>query len=214
MNGNNMITVKTSKSIASDSLDHLYPFGVVRDNNSNINYIKEVKTYFNNEKINVLDLGCAGGQIVVDHYLLGDLSVGLEGSSNVFRGVGKTNWDILFNKNLFLCDVTEPFDIEFENQPIKFDYIQMWEVLEHIPEDKLSALFANIKKHIKQNGLFSGSVATHVCPSGTHVSIFPKTKWIELFKENGFSMDEYKFTNLPRPVSEGDLGFVFTAKLL
>ena len=75
-------------------------------------------------------------------------------------------------------------------------------------------LFSNIKKHLKPDGIFCGSVATHVCPSGTHVSIFPKQKWIQLFKDNGLSMGDYIFKYLPRPVSEGDLGFVFTAKLL
>ena len=209
-----MITVKTNKSIALDSLDHLYPFGVVRDNNSKIEYIREVKQYFNDKKINVMDLGCAGGQIIVDHHLLGDLAVGLEGSSNVFMGAGKTNWNVLFNKNLFLCDITEAFDIDFNNNLILFDYIQMWEVLEHIPENKLSVLFANINKHLKQGGMFCGSIATYVCPSGTHVSIFPKEKWIQLFKDNGLQLKDYVFKNLPRPVSEGDLGFVFTATKL
>jgi 2-polyprenyl-3-methyl-5-hydroxy-6-metoxy-1,4-benzoquinol methylase len=209
-----MIKVQTNKSIASDSLDHLYPFGVVRDNNSNIKYIREVKKYFNNEKIAVMDLGCAGGQIIVDHHLLGDTSVGLEGSSNVFRGAGKHNWEILFNQNLFLCDITEPYSIDDEAEQMMFDYIQMWEVLEHIPEEKLTMLFTNIKKHLKDTGIFCGSIATHVCPSGTHVSIFPKTKWITLFKDNGLELSEYIFEHLPRPVSEGDLGFVFTARLI
>ena len=209
-----MITVKTNKNIAFDSLDHMHPFGVVRDNNSNSYYIQEVKKHFNNEKISVMDLGCAGGQIIVDHSNLGDIAVGLEGSSNVFRGVGRSNWESLFNKNLFLCDVTENFDISFEENPLKFDYIQMWEVLEHIPEQKLPSLLSNIKKHLKSDGIFCGSIATYVCPSGTHVSIFPKSKWIEIFKENGFVMEEYIFTTLPRVVSHGDMGFVFTAKLV
>lgn len=209
-----MIKVNTNKSIAFDSLDHLHPFGVVRDNNSNINYIKEVKKYFNDQKITVMDLGCAGGQIVVDHHLLGDTAVGLEGSSNVFRGAGQTNWEILFNQNLFLCDITEPFYVDENGSPLEFNYIQMWEVLEHIPEDKLPMLFTNIKKHLKLDGIFCGSVATHVCPSGTHVSIFSKAKWIQLFKDNGLDMGEYVFKHLPRPVSEGDLGFVFTARLI
>jgi 2-polyprenyl-3-methyl-5-hydroxy-6-metoxy-1,4-benzoquinol methylase len=209
-----MIKVQTNKSIASDSLDHLYPFGVIRDNNSNIKYIHEVKKYFNNEKIAVMDLGCAGGQIIVDHHLLGDTAVGLEGSSNVFRGTGKHNWEILFNQNLFLCDITEPYTINYEKEHMMFDYIQMWEVLEHIPEEKLPILFTNIKKHLKDTGIFCGSIATHVCPSGTHVSIFPKSQWITLFKDNGLELNEYIFKNLPRPVSEDDLGFVFTARLI
>lgn len=209
-----MIKVTTNKNIAYDSLDHMYPFGVVRDNNSSEYYVNEVKNHFNGDKISVMDLGCAGGQIIVDHHLLGDLSVGLEGSSNVFSGVGKENWEKLFNKNLFLCDITEPFDISVDESTVSFDYIQMWEVLEHIPENKLEVLLANIKKHLKKNGIFCGSIATYVCPSGTHVSIFSKQKWIQIFKDNGFEMGEYIFEYLPRSVSHGDEGFVFTAKLI
>jgi cyclopropane fatty-acyl-phospholipid synthase-like methyltransferase len=90
----------------------------------------------------------------------------------------------------------------------------MWEVLEHIPEEKLNTLLFNIKNHLKDDGLFCGSIATHVCPSGTHVSIFPKQKWIEIFYKNGFKLENYIFNTLPRPVSEGNLGFVFTAKII
>jgi hypothetical protein len=104
-----MINVKTDKPIAIDSLDHKHPYGVINDNNSSSQYILEVKNYFKNNKISVLDLGCAGGQIIVDHHNLDDLSVGLEGSSNVLNGAGKHNWEQYHNKNLFLCDITEPF---------------------------------------------------------------------------------------------------------
>ncbi len=208
-----MITLTTNKNIAIDSLDHLYPFGVIRDNNSNSEYISEVKKYFN-KKIKVMDLGCAGGQIIIDHLLSDDIAVGLEGSSNVFRGAGSHNWQNYFNKNLFLCDITEPFDVKIDDKKELFDYIQMWEVLEHIPENKLSTLFLNIKQHLDKNGIFCGSIATHICPSGTHVSIFPKEKWQEIFKNNGLSLKEFIFKSLPRPVSEGNLGFVFTAQIL
>jgi len=208
-----MIQVITDKPIAYDSLDHINPYGCVNDNNSSCFYINEVKKYFNNNKINVLDLGCAGGRIIVDHILWGDLAVGLEGSDNALNGAGAHNWRQYKDKNLFFCDITEPFKIVDENgNLIKFDYIQMWEVLEHIPEDKLPVLFKNIKDHLKDYGLFAGSVATYHCESGTHVSVFPKDKWYTIMKDNGIIVNDYPFTCVPRGVAGGDHGFVFSAK--
>lgn len=210
-----MIKVITEHPIAIASLDHINPFGCIRDNNSFSYYILDVKKYFNNQKINVLDLGCAGGQIIIDHLNLGDLAVGLEGSSHALNGAGKHNWDLYKDKNLFLCDITEKFSILDDNgETIKFDIIQMWEVLEHIPENKLNILLDNIKKHLKTNGIFIGSVATYHCISGTHVSVFEKSKWSEIFKTSGFDMQPYCFNCVPRPVSTGDQGFLFTGKTI
>jgi len=207
-----MTQVITDKPIAVDSLDHINPFGCVRDNNSSFQYILNVKSYFNNKQIKVLDLGCAGGQIVIDHMLIGDFSVGLEGSTHVLNGAGKHNWERHKDKNLFFCDITEPFQIVDEAKNIiKFDYIQMWEVLEHIPESKLNVLFENIKKHLNKNGIFAGSVATYHCVSGTHVSVFPKSKWLDIFTNNKMMLNDYLFNTVPRPVSTGDQGFLFCA---
>lgn len=210
-----MIKLQTKKQIAIDSLDHKHPFGCIRDNNSSIMYITTVKNYFNNKKINVLDLGCAGGQIIVDHTVLGDLAVGLEGSSHALTGAGKHNWDQYKDKNLFLCDITEPYTLtDNDDNILQFDYIQMWEVLEHIPENKLTVLFENIKKHLKPNGIFAGSVATYHCISGTHVSVFSKNKWESIFGNNKMTMEDYYFDFVPRPVSTGNDGFLFCAKII
>ena len=94
-----------------------------------------------------------------------------------------------------------------------FDCIQMWEVLEHIPESKFKNLFTNIKNHINPEGIFVGSVAMVPDPP-RHVSLFSKNRWIEIFKENGFDLKEYVFEHLPRSIHGEGNGFVFTAKLI
>ena len=208
-----MISVITNKSVAFDSPDHIEPMGTVADNNSDILYILEIKKYFNNKNINILDLGCSGGQIVIDHILQKDLAIGLEGSSHVLQGAGKHNWEQYYNKNLFLCDITEPFFCKDNDNKIMFDCIQMWEVLEHIPESKFTNLFTNIKNHIKPEGIFVGSVAMVPDPP-RHVSLFSKERWIEIFKEHGFNLKEYSFEHLPRSVHSENNGFVFKAELL
>ena len=81
----------------------------------------------------MLDLGCAGGQFVVDFINRGDIGVGLEGSSNSLSGVGKENWDKYHNKNLFLCDITKDYQLYYNGgKPMMFDFIHSEEVFEHI----------------------------------------------------------------------------------
>jgi 2-polyprenyl-3-methyl-5-hydroxy-6-metoxy-1,4-benzoquinol methylase len=208
-----MFTVKTNNPIALESADHQYPLGCIADNNSDTNYMLEIKNYFNNNPIKTLDLGCAGGQIVVDHLQLGDIAIGIEGSSNVLNGAGKHNWEKYYNKNLFLCDITQPFECISNQENIIFDCIQMWEVLEHIPFIKIEQVLKNISTHLKNDGIFIGSIAMCEDPP-RHVSIFNKETWVTIFKNNGFEMQNYCFTFLPRPVHSGDNGFVFTAKKL
>jgi 2-polyprenyl-3-methyl-5-hydroxy-6-metoxy-1,4-benzoquinol methylase len=207
-----MITVKTDKPIAYDSLDHIHPQGCNNDNNSSASYINDIKKYFNNKKINVLDLGCAGGQIIVDHINSDDLGVGLEGSSHVLDGLAKTNWDKYYNKNLFLCDITEPFQcLDENNNVIRFDIIQMWDVLEHIPENKLHILFKNITDHLKDDGVFLGQISRGEGDI-KHISIFSKEKWKMIFEDNNFTLSDCIVSSCPRPALTGEQGFNFSAK--
>lgn len=206
-----MISVEASKKVAVDSIDHINPFGCVRDNNTNKDYINEVKQKFENKSIKVLDLGCSGGQLVVDHANLGDVAVGLEGSFHVYRGAGSKNWLEYQNKNLFLCDITEDFVCKDDDTIIIFDYIQCWEVFEHIPKEKLSSMFKNILKHMDNNSIFCGSICVVPCPSGNHVCLMTKEEWIETFRQNGLELKPYIFNNLPRSVYPEPHGFVFTA---
>lgn len=208
------VQVHTDFVVATDSLDHINPYGVINDNNNNPAYITEVKKHFNNMTINVLDLGCAGGGIVVDHISQGDFVIGLEGSDNVLMGAGKSNWENYHNKNLFLCDISHPFSITQNETPVLFDYIQTWEVLEHIPTDRLDVLLQNIKVCMKKSSLFCGSIALVPCVSGNHVSIFQKDQWEKIFNRNGLSFEPYIFGSTPRPDVWGNQCVLFTSRLL
>ena len=106
-----MITLEAAKQVADDSPDHICPVGAIRDNFTSQGLIAEVKDGFDDEQISMLDLGCAGGQFVVDFIKEGDIGVGLEGSSNSLTGVGKDNWDKYHNINLFLCDITKVYQL-------------------------------------------------------------------------------------------------------
>jgi len=148
-----MITLKTTKDVAYDSPDHLCPIGTINDNFSSIGLIGEITEYFNNRQITVLDLGCAGGQFVADFIGQGDIAVGLEGSSHALTGTGKKNWKKYYNKNLFLCDITEDYQLYDDGVPMLFDVIHSEEVFEHISPEDVDSLLLNIFKHLKEGGI-------------------------------------------------------------
>jgi len=189
--------VVTDKPIAYDSLDHIIPEGTSRDNNSNQGYIDEVLEYFENRPIKYMDLGCSGGQLIVDLLKRGSDAIGLEGSdySIVHQ---RANWPEYHNKNLFTCDIAHPFQITDENdERVLFDCISAWEVLEHIPADNLKVLMQNIHDHLAPGGIFIGSVSLDPHPQW-HVSIFPKHIWERSIFAPLFITTPYIFKNKVR----------------
>jgi 2-polyprenyl-3-methyl-5-hydroxy-6-metoxy-1,4-benzoquinol methylase len=193
-----MIKIQTNYPVAIDSPDHITPHGTAHDNSTDINFINEVSEWFKNEKINFLDLGCSGGQLVVDFHNRGNFSVGLEGSDYSLLH-GRANWPEYGNKILFTCDITKPYKViygEDENQ-ILFDVITAWEVVEHIKYEDLNSLFKNINDSLKDGGIFLASVAMH--PDGDlHQTVKTKDEWIleifpEVLKNTDLIIKEYPF---------------------
>ena len=184
---NKTFKIKTEFLGAFDTPDHIMPVGSIRDNYTNISLINEVLQYFNNSNIKVLDLGCAGGQFLVDFLRSGADVVGIEGSSHVFNGPGKFNWIKLMNHNFFLCDITKPFNISeysesYENNT-KFDFIHCSEVMEHIEEVDLISFLNNVKKHLSTDGVFCCQISIDDTDP-LHVSVFDIEKWLKIFDEN------------------------------
>lgn len=187
--------IETKKRIAIDSPDHLCPVGCVNDNFSSHGLIEEVIQYFGDRKITALDLGCAGGQFVVDFIYRGQNAIGLDGSSHVLLGSGKENWEKYFNTNLFLCDLTEEYQLYENDVPLKVDYIHSEEVFEHIHPDKLDVFLQQIRKHLKDDGVCSFGISlvedVRVVGNTTytlHQSVFPSEWWRNKLIENGFEI--------------------------
>ena len=190
--------VLSDYQVAEDSLDHIVPEGTSRDNHTSDGYITEVLNYFENKKIDYLDLGCSGGQLVIDFLNKGNNSIGLEGSN--YSAINRrANWPQYHNKNLFTCDISRPFEIlnDETGDKILFDCISAWEVLEHIPVDRLPTLMNNIYSHLKPNGVFVGSVSLDPYPQW-HVSVFPKQFWDNNIFNPLFKIEEYPFKHLVR----------------
>ena len=217
-----MIKVLTNFPIAIDSPDHTHPWGTYRDNSNNNSLMNEIKSFFNNEKVNILDLGCAGGAFIVSSFINGNLAVGLEGSDyNLVNDNGEQSkqWKEYHNKCLFTCDISRPFQIVndyalgAEVDPILFDCIMEWEVLEHIHPDRLDIFFENIKNHLKPTGIFIGSISMNNDASPgieLHQSIFTEAVWKEKLSQY-FNVSEYKFNNRLR--SEGGSFFILLTQI-
>lgn len=187
-----MITLITNHPIAYESPDHLYPWGTKQDNSTNSNFVEEINNYFNQGPFNFLDLGCSGGQLVIDMKNLhpNNIAVGLEGSDYSVKHK-RANWPKYHNQNLFTCDITEPFHVKKDNNNIKFDLITAWEVLEHIAPEQLDGLFQNIYNNLSENGIFAGSINMGSDkPDGVELHLTRERPpfWEEVFNRNNLEM--------------------------
>jgi len=182
----------TSSPVATYSPDTKLPRGVVYDNSTNRNFNLKVYDYYRRKPdLRLLDLGCAGGGLVRNFLADGFTAVGLEGCDAPLR-LRSGEWDTI-PYHLFSCDITEPFVLcDAAADPIRFDVVTAWEVLEHIPEERLSGLITNVRTHLNPGGMFVGSVA--LFPEGDpfkgivyHVTLKQKTWWLDRWAEHGFT---------------------------
>src|SRR5579859_7909854 len=138
-----MFTIITNKPVAYDSPDHLNPFGSILCNSSNQLFNQKLYQLLDNFSAFIMDLGCAGGLFVADCIRDGYKAIGLEGS-DIPAKQNMNEWPRLLNQNLFTCDVTEPFTVQYNGQNVLFDCITSWEMMEHIRKDKLPTVLSNI----------------------------------------------------------------------
>jgi len=81
-----------------------------------------------------------------------------------------------------------------------FHCITAWEVLEHIPTEKLSTLIDNISHHLEPDGIVVVSVDTApdsnpVTGAVYHVTLQPKNWWLEQFARAGLvECERHPFT--------------------
>ena len=204
-----MFKVTTDYPIAFDSPDHLYPHGTKNDNHTNTNFILEFMEWYkkhNNDLLTVMDVGCSGGALVNEWSGHTPYAIGLEGS-DYSANTGRAHWPDLHNcgpgyKKLFTCDISREFKVNYGDYDYKCDLITAWEVIEHIPPDRLNVFFKNIWNHLKEGGVFLGSGASvSDAPQGVelHLSAFPKEKWDnEIIPRDNFDIIKYPLTSVVR----------------
>jgi hypothetical protein len=194
---NSLYYVKCKNKIAEESDDQKYPHGARFNSSINRNFNRKLYSYFNYKKdLRVLDLGCAGGGFVRSILEDGFIAIGLEGS-DLPKKFKLQEWNTCPN-HLFTCDISSFFLVKnkrCKEVVQKFHCITMWEVLEHIPTDKLHSLFKNIIKHLTSEGIFVASIDS--APDGNpiigatyHKTVKKKKWWLKQFDLAGFSLVE------------------------
>ena len=122
--------------VAFTSPDHIAPKGTAVNNSTNKKFVlamdERLRSEFGpNAALRMMDLGCAGGQTIVDFMKLKWQGVGLEGSDFSLKH-RRANWATLANTHLFTCDITKLYQVTMDGQPVRFHLITAWEVMEHI----------------------------------------------------------------------------------
>lgn len=169
----------TDKPVAIDSPDHIMPHGTKNDNTTSLPFIQEVEQFFGLGTIKMLDLGCAGGQLVIDFASRGHDAKGIDGSDYNVRNKQK-NWKDHHNTKLFTADLCAPLFFEEDDQVEKFELITAWEVIEHLKPLDLNQFFVTVSRHLRENGIFVGSISTNedvVNGVRLHQSVFTEDHW-------------------------------------
>jgi len=228
-----MIKIKTNFPNATGPDFDSPSQGASQNNHSNQIYLKELERVTGKENFKYMDLGCAGGQSVVDIYRKGQVACGIEGSNlekmiyesqRRFRPeprfIGDTeihkedvhdNWLKYKDVCLFKADITKPFEITNENNIQKFDVITAWDVLEHPKPEDIGGVIENIKKHLEDDGLFICLI--NLVHGTHHQCIKSREWWIKTFGDYGFEDIGFDFNASPRhsyyPLDINDIGFIF-----
>jgi hypothetical protein len=186
------LVLRAERNCAYDSPDHLVPWGTRRDRSTNGRFNEKLwLLYPPTQVVKVLDLGCSGGDFVKSCIDDGNFAVGIEGST-FSRDHKRSAWATIPDY-LFTCDITRPFQLFLqtgsEEQKIKFDVVTSWEVIEHIKEEDLPALAANVHAHLSRGGLWIMSVANWEDVQGgvrLHQTVRPRVWWRDKFTSLGF----------------------------
>ncbi len=190
-------SVQTEFPIAFDSRDHTQPGGTKNDSSRNPKFNEKLFALLKDKpNFSVVDLGCAGGGFVKDMIDAGHDAIGIEGSDySLLRK--RAEWATIPD-SLFTADITRPFTVKQRLQSVnpdahsdwseaQFDVVTAWEVMEHLPADRLPTLCDNIKRIMKPNAVWIMSVSTQ--HGDHHVTVKNRKWWIEMFKGQGLKHD-------------------------
>jgi SAM-dependent methyltransferase len=185
------LVLRAESDCAYDSPDHLVPWGTRWDRSTNGRFNEKLwLLYPRTQIVKVLDLGCSGGDFVKSCIDDGNFAVGIEGST-FSRDHKRSAWAMIPDY-LFTCDISRPFQLSLKGdsqERVKFDVVTSWEVLEHIREEGLATLAANVHAHLIPGGLWIMSVTNEEDVRGgvrLHQTVKPKAWWRDKFISLGF----------------------------
>ncbi len=149
---------------------------------TNHEFNKRAYGLFDKTTINILDIGCGGGNFVEDCINDGHIAAGIDGF-NLYTKLKLNAWSRLPD-NFIQADVGKPFTILCNNAPVKFDLVTSWECFEHIKTEDVPQLSQNIADHMEDNGHLIFSVSVN--QDAVHRSIYGEEWWLNHFLTKGF----------------------------
>lgn len=188
--------ISTTKPIAFDSPDHVFPWGTAQDNSSDLAFNRKLLWWIPKSQLRVLDLGCSGGGFVKSILDSGGFAVGIEGSD--YSKIRKRAEWATIPEYLFTADITEPFQLLGADglgseQLMKFNVITAWEVMEHIREDKVDGVCRNILSHLCPEGVVIMSISPReeiINGIKLHQTVENKAWWVCKFLSLGLVHQE------------------------
>ena len=182
----------TRHPLATDSNDTLHPRGAKNDNSICLRFNQRLYQLFNRRPaLKILDLGCAGGGLVRTLIDDGHFAVGLEGSD--YPRLNQCGEWGTISHHLLTCDITKPFNLTSgeTGEPLQFDAITAWEVMEHIPENRIEELMSNVGRHLAPGGWVLQAISTvpdfdPVTKVAWHCTVRPREWWEATFARLGF----------------------------
>lgn len=146
------------------------------NNNKDQNFNNCIYKYFS-KKLNVLDLGCAHGEMVANFINDGHYAIGIDGC---YKYSTDSYWWLKYPINFFVCDLGRPFEIvDDSNNRVIFDLITSWECFEHIKTDDVDILLSNIYNHTSEESMFVGSIGK--TKESVHRTLKNREWWNEKF---------------------------------
>ena len=201
--------IQTDFLYCYSSPDYFDPIGAINDDTTNIEYIEAIERHFDFKELTTLELGCAGGRIVMDLAERGHDAYGIEGTPYPLQ-LGRPAWRQYYNSRLFTCDLSMPFQLLNENdEEMKFDVISHWEFLEHLPPICLNYFHARLYTHLKDDGVIFCAFSpwgptlnrdrfsdddprkTHALEVQHHQSCYWREEWEELCWSKFFYCHDY-----------------------
>jgi cyclopropane fatty-acyl-phospholipid synthase-like methyltransferase len=180
------VKIITDHPLAEWSPDHIHPKGTATDSTTNAGFNRKLFALI--PGVSLLDLGCAGGGLVASIIYDHGFAIGVDGS-DYSKQRSRASWSTIPG-NLFTADITHPFTLEDDKgNPVLFDVVTAWEVLEHIPESSVEAMMSNVERHLSPEGLFICSISQsrdHWEGFDYHVTIEQRPWWIGKLGELGW----------------------------
>lgn len=208
---NDTVTIKlvSNHEYCESSPDYQSPIGATHDDHTSLDYIKDLESYFKNRKIKYLELGCAGGRIVMDLLKRGHHAFGIEGTPYP-RQIGRRAWKKYYQTNLFNCDLSKPFHIyDRNNNVMQFDVISHWEFIEHLPPSCLPYFISKLYTLLSPSGIICCGISSSYSPPH-HQSQFSKEEWIGNYFRYLFNAQDYFFKHKLR--TDGGSFYVILTK--